>query len=102
MKANMHKAVHHLLLSGALALGSAVAFASDAGVDRSGAGTPLVLAQATATQARPASANSAANFPPLEAGVRRAAAEGPDALRRYVWRTRMIYNYYMPDFVAAE
>jgi|KBSSwiStaDraftv2_1062776.scaffolds.fasta_scaffold1040792_1 hypothetical protein len=102
MKANRHKAVHRLLLGGALALGSVGVLAADAGIDRSSADAPMVLAQAATTQARSASTDPAAGFPPLEAGVRRAAAEGPDALRRYVWRTRMIYNYYMPDFVAAE
>jgi len=35
-------------------------------------------------------------------GVRRAAAEGPEALRRYIWRTRMVYNYYFWDFVKQE
>jgi len=25
------------------------------------------------------------------------ADRGPDALRRYLWRTRVIYNYYLPD-----
>jgi|SRR6478752_9918338 hypothetical protein len=39
-----------------------------------------------------------ARYRPGESGVRRAAAEGPDALRRYIWRTRMIYNYYYWDF----
>jgi hypothetical protein len=37
---------------------------------------------------------------PGEAGVRRAAAQGPEALRRYIWRTRMIYNYYYWDFAT--
>jgi len=27
------------------------------------------------------------------------ADQGDDALRQYVFRTRMIYNYYMPDLV---
>ena len=33
-----------------------------------------------------------------EAGVRAAARQGPDALRQYVWRTRMIYSFYYGDF----
>jgi len=33
-----------------------------------------------------------------EAGVRAAARQGPDALRQYVWRTRMVYNFYYGDF----
>jgi hypothetical protein len=42
------------------------------------------------------------SYPPSEAGVRRAAAQGPEALRRYIWRTRMIYNYYFWNFVKQE
>ena len=41
-------------------------------------------------------------FRPSERGVREAAAESNEALRRYVWRTRMIYNYYYKDFAATE
>jgi hypothetical protein len=33
-----------------------------------------------------------------EAGVRAAGRQGPDALRQYVWRTRMIYSFYYGDF----
>ena len=33
-----------------------------------------------------------------EAGVRAAALQGPDALRQYIWRTRMVYNFYYGDF----
>jgi len=33
-----------------------------------------------------------------EAGVRAAARQGPDALRQYIWRTRMVYNFYYGDF----
>ena len=39
---------------------------------------------------------------PGEAGVRRAAAQGSESLRRYVWRTRMIYNYYFWDFARQQ
>jgi hypothetical protein len=39
---------------------------------------------------------------PSEAGVRQAAAQGSEALRRYVWRTRMIYNYYFWDFAKRQ
>jgi len=30
-----------------------------------------------------------------------AARQGIDALRRFVWRTRMIYALYLPDYVHA-
>ena len=42
------------------------------------------------------------SYRPLEAGVRKAAMQGPDALRRYIWRTRMIYDYYYWDFAIRE
>ena len=39
-----------------------------------------------------------AAYPAYQRGVRAAAAEGNDALRRYIWRTRGIYNFYFDDF----
>jgi hypothetical protein len=30
------------------------------------------------------------------------ADQGIDSLRRYLWRTRMIYNYYMPDLFSGR
>ena len=33
------------------------------------------------------------------ARLQAAADKGIDALRRYVWRTRIIYNYYLPDLL---
>ena len=41
-------------------------------------------------------------YPSSEAGLRHAAAQGPLALRLYIYRTRMIYNYYIRDFVKEE
>jgi hypothetical protein len=37
--------------------------------------------------------------PSQEARLRTEAEKGIDALRRYVWRTRTIYNYYLPDLI---
>jgi hypothetical protein len=37
-----------------------------------------------------------------DARVRAAAAQGPEALRRYIWRTRMIYNYYYWDYAPKR
>jgi hypothetical protein len=34
--------------------------------------------------------------------VRAAAAKGPDELRRYIQRTRMIYNFYYPKYAPQE
>ena len=36
------------------------------------------------------------------ARVQAAADQGPDALRRFLWRTRMIYNWTWRDLVAAD
>jgi hypothetical protein len=64
---------------------------------------PSIVAQS----AGPPSNNGAAavageEFPAYQRGVRKAATEGPDALRRYVWRTRMIYNFNYKDFAPRE
>ena len=87
-----------------LVLGAAFALASAGAVAQypatpAATDAPIVLAQATPSSpmARPPQP-STFSYPPLEAGVRRAAAEGPEALRRYIYRTRMIYNWYYPDF----
>lgn len=65
---------------------------------------PLVVAQAPAALSAAPSRQTAAfdAVPSHLRGVRRAAAEGPDALRRYIWRTRMIYDFYYYDFVPKE
>ena len=58
----------------------------------------IVVADSGAIAADAQASTAARGFDPLQAGVRRAAAQGPEALRRYIWRTRMIYNYYYWDF----
>ena len=64
---------------------------------------PIVLAQAGSSRTAIATSNDAgAGYPSHQAGVRRAAAEGPDALRRYIDRTRMIYGFYYWDFATRE
>jgi hypothetical protein len=65
---------------------------------------PVVVAQASnAASARAASgAVTADAFPAYQRGVRQAAAESNQALRRYIWRTRMIYNFYYDDFAPKE
>lgn len=83
------------------ALGAALALAATAAIaDPSASQTPvpqsLMVAQNTAVA--PGS-TAQRGYPPLQAGVRQAAAQGPVALRRYIWRTRMIFNYYYPDWV---
>jgi hypothetical protein len=64
---------------------------------------PVVVAQAStppAVEGSPVAVTS--KFPAYQRGVRQAAAESNQALRRYVWRTRMIYNYYYYDFATKE
>ena len=64
---------------------------------------PIVVAQAAPTVARaPTAAADVAAFPSYQAGVRAAAAKGPDALRWYIQRTRGIYNFYFWDFAPRE
>ena len=62
----------------------------------------LAAADSTATVAGATASTMPRSFPPSEAGVRRAAAQGPEALRRYIWRTRMIYNFYFWNFAKQE
>lgn len=59
---------------------------------------PVLVAQTKAVLPG-AAATSVDAFPPYQRGVRAAAAQGNEALRRYVWRTRMIYNFYFQDYV---
>jgi hypothetical protein len=70
--------------------------------DSVGSHEPIVVAQNSTPAAAARSAGTTNNFPPYQRGVRKAAAEGPEALRRYIWRTRMIYNFYYHDFAPKE
>ena len=62
----------------------------------------VALAGDVATESDVSSSNPVAGYPSIETGVRRAANQGPEALRRYISRTRMIYGFYFPDFVKNE
>ena len=64
---------------------------------------PVVIAQAavSSSDARPAGVMFD-EYPAYQRGVRKAAAEGTEALRRYTWRTRMIYNFNYNDFAPRE
>ena len=64
--------------------------------------TPVVLAQATASTSARVTAEGPNASPPQQRGVRAAAAEGTEALRRYVNRTRMIYAFYYNDFAPRD
>jgi len=93
-------------LHGAIVATLAAVVVPVAAAERDNASTqpaPIVVAQANPTALlpdRPVFVPQA--FRPLERGVRDAAAQSNEALRRYVWRTRMIYNYYYNDFAAGE
>lgn len=63
---------------------------------------PTVVAQAPGPVAAADNAVPFDEFPAYQRGVRQAAKEGPDALRRYVSRTRMIYNFRYNDFAPKE
>jgi hypothetical protein len=81
-------------------LSASFAFAADVTADATTPNATLVVAQAMPTSsARPVVADA---FPAYQAGVRAAAAESPEALRRYTWRTRMIYNFRYADFAPKE
>lgn len=63
----------------------------------------VVVAQAPASDVRvPQAALPTNAFPTHQRGVRQAAAESNEALRRYIWRTRMIYDFYYNDFAPKE
>jgi len=74
------------------------------GADEPAAGV-LQLAQAsTAADAVPMRSDVKASpyVPGTQRGVREAAEKGPDALRRYVFRTRNIYAYSFEDYAKPE
>jgi hypothetical protein len=79
----------YLVLAGVMSIGTALA----APVERN---APVQLA-ALSAPAAPAT-TAVRTFPAHEAGVRAAAAQGAEPLRRYIFRTRMIHNFYYNDF----
>jgi hypothetical protein len=86
----------------ALAALASSAACADVPADQKDA-SPVVVAQASTPGAHaPQAALPASAFPAHERGVRQAAVENNEALRRYTWRTRMIYNFYYNDFARKE
>jgi len=63
---------------------------------------PIVVAQVSVAQNRGPAVTSTEAYPAYQRGVRAAARQGDEALRRYVWRTRMIYNFYFQDYVLKD
>ena len=96
----------HCTLAGCAAFAVAVLASSTVSAaepdSRTASDTPrIMLAQAAPASSRAARPIDDA-YPAYQRGVRAAAAEGPEALRRYVWRTRMIYNFYYHDFAPTN
>ena len=64
---------------------------------------PQIVTEASSSNVHTQQAAVPANaFPAHERGVGQAAAESNETLRRYVWRTRMIYDFYYNDFAPKE
>ena len=85
----------------ALSIGTAFAAGTAPESTATSAG-PVVVAQAAVVAPAPmapAPMVVVRSYPAYEAGAVAAAKQGPEALRRYLWRTRMIYNFYYPDFI---
>jgi hypothetical protein len=91
-------------LGAALALAATAALGNPLASQTSGPQTSLKLAVADSTEtvAQVPGSTTPRSYPSSEAGVRWAAAQGSEELRRYIWRTRMIYNYYFWNFVKQE
>ena len=103
------KPIHSALFAGAaVAIALAISpAASAAQPDVNAPNTePIVIAQAAGTPAAGAAMRTAAIDPDLGAvnwrGVRKAALQGPDELRRYIFRTRMIYNFDYEDWAPKQ
>jgi hypothetical protein len=104
MRLDQYKQRSWYALGTALALAASAALANASAPQASVPETSVKLAVAESTETMPVAHDSAAThtYPPIDAGVRRAAAQGPAALHHYIFRTRMIYNYYFWDFAKEE
>ena len=86
----------------ALAMLASPAVRADTAANTAASEKPIVVAQAPTPARTSVAPGNPEAFPAYQRGVRAAAAEGNEALRRYVWRTRMIYNFYYHDFAPKE
>lgn len=97
MKANGFKLLQRTAIAAALlASGAALGAGSTAISTETADPRPIIVAQAPVVRSTP---TTIVVYPTIDARVRAIAADGPDALRRFLWRTRGIYNYYYGDFV---
>ena len=93
-----------LMLSATIMFTSSIACAAQSTAPTSSTqGAAVVAVASDADKAANATGSvEPASFPSSEIGVRRAADEGPESLRRYLQRTRMIYNYYYWSFAKDQ
>ena len=104
MGTNRHTLSNTLMLGATVMLTSTIADAAQPTAQTAGTQGAAIVTAANNADMSVNGAGSAvsASFPSSEAGVRRAAAEGAEPLRRYVQRTRMIYNYYYWNFAKEQ
>jgi len=100
METNRHAVPNALILSATIALISSLACAQQTVVPQ----RAMTVATSSDTADVPSAAASVGTAAILssETGVRSAAAAGPESLRRYVQRTRMIYSYYYWTFARQQ
>src|SRR5262245_19573776 len=97
MTANPQQKLIGIVAGAVLALGATTALAAAPAPKGAASDPPIVLAQS-----RPSTSTAVVvrteEYPAMQRSLLKARAEGPDALRHYVWRTRTIYNWYIVDF----
>ncbi|HZP65248.1 MAG TPA: hypothetical protein VFB32_02985 [Rudaea sp.] len=94
---------HRILSVASMLVVAAAASASAPSQPESATVAPANVALAAPAAVAPVQVTTPTDgFPEIQAGVRRAAEQGNDVLRRYIWRTRMIYNFYFYDFAKPE
>ena len=104
METNRYTVPNAVILSAAILLTSSIACAAQPApqtVSTQG-GASVTVASNTDNTVKAAGSVEPGSFPSSETGVRKAAAEGPESLRRYVQRTRMIYNYFYWNFAKEQ
>ena len=104
METNRYTVPNALILGATIVLTSSIACAAQSAAQTVGKqeAANVTLASNTDKTANATSSLELASFPSSETGVRKAAAEGPESLRRYVQRTRMIYNYFYWKFAKEQ
>jgi hypothetical protein len=104
MGTNRHTVPNALILSATILLTSSIACAAQSAAQTVSTQGEAIVTVASNTDKTDNAMGSVepASFPSSETGVRKAAAEGPESLRRYVQRTRRIYNYYYWNFAKEQ